>query len=60
MKLKYLAIALFPLALAACESNGIQKTGDSTVSVVEQQNVNKNQPRRAYNGYRIHCFRRKT
>ncbi|MFN3074327.1 DUF4377 domain-containing protein [Acinetobacter sp. TY2] len=41
MKLKYLAIALFPLALAACQSNGIQKTGDSTVSVVEQQNVNK-------------------
>ena len=41
MKLKYLAIALFPLALAACQSNGIPQKGGSTVTVVDQQNVNK-------------------
>ena len=37
MKLKYLAIALFPLALAACQSSDLQKVGDTTVKVLQQQ-----------------------
>ena len=41
MKLKYLAIALFPLALAACQSNDIQKAGDLAMSVLHQQNADK-------------------
>lgn len=41
MKLKYLAIALFPLALAACQSSDIQKAGDFAVSVLQQQNADK-------------------
>ncbi|OTG90269.1 META and DUF4377 domain-containing protein [Acinetobacter sp. ANC 3813] len=41
MKLKYLAIALFPLALAACQSSDIQKAGDLAVSVLHQQNADK-------------------
>ncbi|WP_163123154.1 META and DUF4377 domain-containing protein [Acinetobacter portensis] len=41
MKLKYLAIALFPLALAACQSSDIQKVGDLAVSVLQQQNADK-------------------
>ena len=41
MKLKYLAIALFPLTLAACQSNDIQKVGDLAVSVLQQQNADK-------------------
>lgn len=41
MKLKYLAIALFPLALAACQSGDIQKAGDIAMSVLQQQNPNK-------------------
>lgn len=41
MKLKYLAIALFPLALAACQSSDIQKAGDLAVSVLQQQNADK-------------------
>ncbi|WP_180170020.1 META and DUF4377 domain-containing protein [Acinetobacter sp. YH12027] len=41
MKLKYLAIALFPLALAACQSSDIQKAGDLAVSVLKQQNADK-------------------
>ena len=41
MKLKFLAIALFPLALAACQSGDIQKAGDSAVSVLQQQSAAK-------------------
>lgn len=41
MKLKYLAIALFPLALAACQSSDIQKVGDLAVSVLQQQNTDQ-------------------
>ncbi|KYQ72130.1 META and DUF4377 domain-containing protein [Acinetobacter pragensis] len=41
MKLKYLAIALFPFALAACQSSDIQKAGDLAVSVLQQQNADK-------------------
>ena len=41
MKFKYLAIALFPLALAACQSSDIQKVGDIAVSVLQQQNPDK-------------------
>ncbi len=41
MKLKYLAIALFPLALAACQSSDIQKAGDVAMSVLQQQNASK-------------------
>lgn len=39
MKLKYLIIALFPLTLAACQSNDVQKVGDLAVSVLQQQNA---------------------
>ena len=39
MKLKYLAIALFPLALVACQSGDIQKSGDLAMSVLQQQNA---------------------
>ena len=41
MKLKFLAIALFPLTLAACQSSDIQKVGDLAVSMVQQQNADK-------------------
>ena len=41
MKLKYLAIALFPLALAACQSSDIQKAGDIALTVLQQQNADK-------------------
>ncbi len=41
MKLKFLAIALFPLALVACQANNIQKVGDSAVTVLQQQNPNQ-------------------
>lgn len=41
MKRKYLAIALFPLALAACQSGDIQKAGDLAMSVLQQQNADK-------------------
>ena len=41
MKLKYLAIVLFPLALAACQSSDIQKVGDLAVSVLQQQNADQ-------------------
>ena len=37
MKLRYLTIALFPLTLAACQSGDIQKLGDTTVKVLQQQ-----------------------
>ena len=41
MKLKYLAIALFPLALGACQSTDLQKIGDTAVSILQQQNPAK-------------------
>ncbi len=41
MKLKFLAAALIPLALAACQSSDIQKAGDIAVSVLQQQNADK-------------------
>jgi heat shock protein HslJ len=41
MKLKFLAIALFPLTLAACQTADLQKAGDLAVSVLQQQNANK-------------------
>ncbi|MNG47948.1 META domain protein [compost metagenome] len=41
MKLKFLAIALFPLTLAACQSSDMQKVGDLAVSMVQQQNADK-------------------
>ncbi|MDV2467754.1 META and DUF4377 domain-containing protein [Acinetobacter chinensis] len=37
MKLRYLALALFPLTLAACQSGDIQKLGDTAVKVLQQQ-----------------------
>lgn len=37
MKLKFLAIALFPFALAACQSSDIQSLGDTAVKVLQQQ-----------------------
>ncbi|OTG68231.1 hypothetical protein B9T25_05945 [Acinetobacter sp. ANC 4470] len=41
MKLKFLAIALFPLMLAACQSSDMQKAGDLAVSMIQQQNADK-------------------
>lgn len=41
MKLKYLAILLFPLSLAACQSSDLQRAGDLAVSVLQQQNADK-------------------
>lgn len=41
MKFKFLAIALFPLTLAACQTADLQKAGDLAVSVLQQQNANK-------------------
>ena len=41
MKVKLLAMALFPLTLAACQSGDIQKVGDVAVSVLQQQNADK-------------------
>ena len=41
MKLKFLAIALFPLTLAACQTSDLQKAGDLAVSVLQQQNASK-------------------
>ena len=41
MKLKFLAIALFPLTLAACQTADLQKAGDLAVSVLQQQNASK-------------------
>ncbi|BAP38130.1 DUF4377 domain-containing protein [Acinetobacter guillouiae] len=37
MKFKYLALAVLPLALAACQSGDIQKLGDTAVKVLQQQ-----------------------
>ena len=47
MKFKYLALAILPLALAACQSGDIQKLGDTTVKVLQQQS-NANQTLTAY------------
>ena len=41
MKLKYIAFALLPLTLAACQANDLQKTGDIAMSVLQQQNPSK-------------------
>ncbi|MDM1763443.1 DUF4377 domain-containing protein [Acinetobacter sichuanensis] len=41
MKFKYLALAILPLAVAACQSSDIQKVGDLAVSVLQQQNADK-------------------
>ncbi len=38
MKLKFLAIALLPFALAACQSNDIQQVKDVAVNILQQQN----------------------
>ncbi len=37
MKFKYLALALLPFTLAACQSSDIQKFGDTAVKVLQQQ-----------------------
>jgi len=41
MKLNFLAIALFPLTLAACQSGDIQKAGDVAVSILSQQKADQ-------------------
>ncbi len=41
MKIKFLAIALFPLTLAACQSGDIQKAGDVAVSILSQQKADQ-------------------
>lgn len=41
MKLKYIALALIPLTLAACQSSDLQKAGDIAVSVLQQQNADQ-------------------
>ena len=41
MKIRYLALAILPFALSACQSNEIQKLGDAAVSVLQQSNINK-------------------
>lgn len=41
MNLKFLVIALFPLTFAACQSSDLQKVGDVTMSVIQQQNAAK-------------------
>ena len=41
MKLKFLAIALFPFMLAACQSSDMPKVGDLAVSMLQQQNADK-------------------
>lgn len=38
MKLKFLAIALLPFALAACQSSDIQQVKDVAVNILQQQN----------------------
>lgn len=47
MKFKYLAIALFPLALAACQSNDLNTVRDTAVNVLHQQ-TNADQTLTAY------------
>ena len=37
MKFKYLALAVLPLALAACQSGDIQKLGDTAVKVLQHK-----------------------
>ena len=41
MKFKFLAIALFPLTLVACQSGDIQKAGDAAVSILSQQKADQ-------------------
>lgn len=41
MKVKLLAMALFPLMLAACQSGDIQKAGDVAMSVLHQQKADQ-------------------
>ena len=41
MKIRYLALAILPFALSACQSGDVQKLGDAAVSVLQQSNVNK-------------------
>lgn len=41
MKFKYLALAILPLALAACQSSDIKTVQDIAVSVLQQQNADK-------------------
>lgn len=45
MKIKYLAIALFPFALAACQSSDIQQVKDVATNVVSQQNADQVLPK---------------
>lgn len=47
MKFKYLALAVLPFALAACQSGDIQTLGDTAVKVLQQQS-NANQTLSAY------------
>lgn len=41
MKIKYLALALIPFALAACQSNDIQQVKDVVSNVIAQQNADQ-------------------
>lgn len=41
MKLKFLAIALFPFTLVACQSSDIQNIRDTAVNIIQQQNPAK-------------------
>lgn len=41
MKIKFLAIALLPFALAACQSSDIQMVKDTVVNVIQQQNADQ-------------------
>ena len=41
MKFKYLALAILPLALAACQSSDLKTVQDIAVSVLQQQNADK-------------------
>jgi len=47
MKFKYLALAILPLTLAACQSGDIQQLGDTAVKVLQQQS-NANQTLSSY------------
>lgn len=41
MKIKYLVLAIFPFMLSACQSNDLQKIGDTAVSILQESNINK-------------------
>ena len=41
MKMKFLAIALLPFALAACQSSDVQMVKDTVVNVIQQQNADQ-------------------